>query len=147
MIKLKDILLENPSDYVDKDADDIIKLLRRKQKYDQFDGAGATEAKDKLQSEDMDYVPAKFSNPEAKSHMDNDVKQMSKILGKASQQVIKIMMDGVKGGKYDALDIIRGIETGEWNRTHEGERPFMKMLWRKVRNGFRRYMPKGKLRK
>jgi hypothetical protein len=57
------------------------------------------------------------------------------------------MMDGVKGGKYDALDIIRGIETGAWNRTHEGERPFMKMLWRKVRNGFRRYMPKGKLRK
>jgi len=72
---------------------------------------------------------------------------MSKILGKASQQIIKIMMDGVKGGKYDALDIIRSIETGDWNRTHEGERPFMKMLWRKVSNGFRRYMPKGKLRK
>ena len=98
-------------------------------------------------AEDMDYVPAKFSNPEAKLHMDNDVKQMSKILGKASQQVIKIMMDGVKGGKYDALDIIRGIETGPLNRTHNGERPFMKMLWRKVRKGFRRYMPKGKLRK
>ena len=98
-------------------------------------------------NEDMDYVPAKFSNPEAKSHMDSDVRQMSKILGKASQQVIKIMMDGVKSGKYDALDIIRGIETGNLNRTHEGERPFMKMLWRKVRNGFRRYMPKGKLRK
>ena len=97
--------------------------------------------------EDMDYVPAKFSNPEAKSHMDNDVKQMSKILGKASQQVIKIMMDGVKGGKYDALDIIRGIETGNLNRTHEGERPFMKMLWRKVRNGFRRYSKVGKLRR
>ncbi len=98
-------------------------------------------------AEDMDYVPAKFSNPEAKLNMDNDVKQMSKILGKASQQVIKIMMDGVKNGKYDALDIIRGIETGAWNRTHNGERTFMKMLWRKVRKGFRRYMPKGKLRK
>ena len=98
-------------------------------------------------AEDMDYVPAKFSNPEAKSHMDVDVKKMSTLLGKASQQCIKIMMDGVKGGKYDALDIIRGIETGNLNRTHEGERPFMKMLWRKVRNGFRRYMPKGKLRK
>mgnify|MGYP001278755324 FL=1 len=134
MIKLKDILLENPIDYIDNDIDDI-ELLRRKDKYDTS------------VNEDMDYVPAKFSNPEAKSHMDNDVRQMSKILGKASQQVIKIMMDGVKGGKYDALDIIRGIETGEWNRTHEGERPFMKMLWRKVRNGFRRYMPKGKLRK
>ena len=98
-------------------------------------------------AEDMDYVPAKFSNPEAKSHMDNDVKKMSTLLGKDSQQCIKIMMDGVKGGKYDALDIIRGIETGAWNRTHNGERTFMKMLWRKVRKGFRRYMPKGKLRK
>ena len=113
--------------------------------YNYLDGKDGLE--DKFQNEDMDYVPAKFSNPEAKSHMDNDVRQMSKILGKASQQVIKIMMDGVKSGKYDAMDITRGIQTGEWNRTHEGERPFMKMLWRKVRNGFRRYMPKGKLRK
>ena len=135
MIKLKDILLENPADYVDKDIDKI-DLLRRKKKYD------STSV-----NEDMDYVPAKFSNPEAKSHMDADIKKMSSVLGKASQQVIKIMMNGVKSGKYDALDIIRGIETGNLNRTHEGERPFMKMLWRKVRNGFRRYMPKGKLRK
>ncbi len=98
-------------------------------------------------NEDVMDMPSKYSNPEAKIHMDNDIRQMSKILGKASQQVIKIMMDGVKSGKYDALDIIRGIQTGEWNRTHEGERPFMRMLWRKVRKGFRRYMPKGKLRK
>ena len=134
MIKLRDILLENPADYIDKDIDDI-ELLRRKDKYDIS------------VNEDMDYVPAKFSNPEAKQQLDSDVTAMSKILGKASQQIIKIMMDGVKGGKYDALDIIRGIETGRLNRTHEGERPFMKMLWRKVRSGFRRYMPKGKLRK
>ena len=33
MIKLKDILLENPADYVDKDIDKI-DLLRRKKKYD-----------------------------------------------------------------------------------------------------------------
>ena len=98
-------------------------------------------------NEDFDVVPAKFSNPEAKQHLDVDVKKMSLVLGKASQQVIKIMMDGVKSKKYDALDIVRGIETGEWNRTHEGERPFMEMLWRKVRKGFRRYMPNKKLRK
>jgi hypothetical protein len=97
-------------------------------------------------SEDFDAKPAGWSSPEARNHMDRDVVKMSKILGKASQQVIKVMMDGVKGGKYDAMDIPRGIDTGDWNRTHEGERPFMKMLWRKVRNGFRRYMPKGKLR-
>ena len=97
-------------------------------------------------TEDLD-TPAKYSNPESKLHIDADITKMSKHLGKASQQVIKIMMDGVKGGRYDALDIQRGIEFGPLNRTHEGERPFMKMLWRKVRQGFRRYMPKGKLRK
>ena len=99
-----------------------------------------------LIDEAFDAVPANWSSQEARLHMDADVKKMSKILGKASQQVIKVMMDGVKGGKYDALDIVRGIETGNLNRTHEGERPFMKMLWRKVRDGFRRYIPKGKLR-
>ena len=208
MIKLKDILLENPVDYLDKDIDDI-ELLRRKKKYesvsveeaDDHEGKmakaqlersikyakmiykivdnvgnggevsmpawvqskltksmdylqsvynyldGKDGLEDKFQKEDITSIPAKFSNPEAKSHMDADIKKMSSVLGKASQQVIKIMMDGVKSGKYDALDIIRGIETGNLNRTHEGERPFVKMLWRKVRNGFRRYMPKGKLRK
>ena len=110
--------------------------------------AALAKKKNESVDEKMNYVPAKFSNPEAKSHMDNDVRRMSKHLGKASYEVIKIMMDGVKSGKYDALDIVRGIETGEWNRTHEGERPFMKMLWRKVRDKFRKYsINKGKLRK
>jgi len=95
--------------------------------------------------EDMDTPPT-YSDSEAKLHIDADIKKMSKVLGKASQQVIKIMMDGVKSGRYDALDIQRGIKVGPFNRTHEGERPFMRMLWRKVRDGFRRYSPKGKLR-
>ena len=113
--------------------------------YNYLDGKDGLE--DKFQKEDITSIPAKFSNSEAKSNMDADVKKMSSVLGKASQQVIKIMMDGVKSGKYDALDIVRGIETGKVNRTHEGERPFLRMLFRKVRSGFRRYMPKGKLRK
>ena len=97
--------------------------------------------------EDVTYLPPKYSSPEVKNMIDNDIKKMSKILGKASQQVIKVMMDGVKGGKYDAMDIIRGIETGNVNRTHEGERPFLRMLWRKVKGGFRRYSKDGRLRK
>ena len=97
-------------------------------------------------NEDFWATPPGFSNPEAKLHLDADIKKMSKILGKSSQQIIKIMMDGVKGGRYDALDIQRGIQTGPMNRTHTGERPFMQMLWRKVRDGFRRYSPKRKLR-
>ena len=98
-------------------------------------------------NEDFWALPAGWSSQEARLHLDSDIKKMSKILGKASQQVIKIMMNGVKGDRYDALDIVRGIETGPWNRTHEGERPFMKMLWNKVRNGFRRYSKDRKLRK
>ena len=98
-------------------------------------------------AESVNEAPAAYSSPEAKQHLDRDIGEMSKHLGKASQQVIKIMMNGVKGGRYDAMDIPRGIETGPLNRTHEGERPFMKMLWRKVRDGFRRYSKGGKLRR
>ena len=96
--------------------------------------------------ESVNEAPA-FSSPEAQQILNQDIKKMSGILGKASQQIIKIMMDGVKGGRYDAMDITRGIDTGPWNRTHEGDRPFMKMLWNKVRDGFRRYSKGGKLRK
>ena len=106
-----------------------------------------TKLKDLLNEISPLNTPAKYSNPEAKIHLDADVKKMSKHLGKASQQCIKIMMDGVKSGRYDALDIQRSIQYGPWNRTHEGERPFMKMLWRKVRDGFRRYSKNKKLRR
>jgi hypothetical protein len=112
--------------------------------YNYLDGKDGLE--DKFQTEDLN-TPAKYSSKEAKLHIDADIKKMSKFLGKASQECIRIMMDGVKSGKYDALDIQRGIKFGAFNRTHEGERPFMSMLWHKVRSGFRRYMPKGKLRK
>ncbi len=129
------------------------KVLAKKhpkyKKYVKFIQQDIKDAEKKLSNikEDFDAVPAKWSSKEAKQMMDVDVKKMSMILGKASYKIIKMMMDGVKGGKYDALDIIRGIETGALNRTHEGERPFMKMLWRKVRKEFRRYSKKGKLRK
>jgi hypothetical protein len=80
--------------------------------------------------------PPPFSTPEA----------MSTYLGKASQQVIKTMMDGVKAGRYDALDLARGIKIGPAKRTHYGEVDFLQQLWRKVRDGFRRYSKRGKLR-
>jgi hypothetical protein len=70
---------------------------------------------------------------------------MSKFLGKASQQVIKTMMNGVKGGKYNAMDLARGIQTGPANRTHYGETDFIQQLWNKVREKFRRYSPSKKL--
>jgi hypothetical protein len=93
----------------------------------------------------IDEAPA-YSSQEAKIHVEGDLDKMSKILGKASQQSIKVMMDGVKGGKYDAMDLARGIQTGPVKRTHFGETDFIKQLWNKVRDGFRRYSKRGKLR-
>ena len=88
-----------------------------------------------------------FSSSEAKKQVDGDIVKMSKFLGKASQQVIKTMMDGVKGGKYDAMDLQRGIQHGDVRRTHYGEIDFIQQLWHKVKDGFRRYSKSGKLRK
>ena len=88
---------------------------------------------------------APFSSSEAKQHINQDIKKMSKFLGKASQQSIKLMMNGVKGGKYTAMDISRGLKEGPASRTHFGELGFLQQLWNKVRDGFRRYSKDRKL--
>ena len=87
-----------------------------------------------------------YSSPEAKQMVEKDIQKMSKILGKASQQSIKTMMDGVKGKRYDAMDIQRAIMSGRIRDTHTGERDFLRVLWNKLRDGFRRYSKRGKLR-
>ncbi len=86
-----------------------------------------------------------FSSSEAKQHINQDIKKMSKFLGKASQQSIKLMMNGVKGGKYTAMDISRGLKEGPVSRTHFGELGFIQQLWNKVRDKFRRYSKDKKL--
>ena len=86
-----------------------------------------------------------FSSQEAKLHINADIRDMSKLLGKTSQQVIKIMMGGVKSGKYTAMDISRGIKEGPANRTHFGEMTFIQSLWNKMREKFRRYSKDRKL--
>jgi hypothetical protein len=88
---------------------------------------------------------APFSSSEARLHINADIKDMSKLLGKTSQKVIKIMMDGVKGGKYTAMDISRGIKEGPASRTHFGEMTFIQSLWNKMREKFRRYSKDRKL--
>jgi hypothetical protein len=92
-----------------------------------------------IELDEFSAHPKAFSSQEAKQHVDRDLNVMSKQLGKASQQVIKTMMDGVKGGKYEAMDLIKGINQGDIRRTHFGEEDFIKQLWHKVRNKFRRY--------
>ena len=87
-----------------------------------------------------------FSSSEAKQHINQDIKKMSKFLGKASQQSIKLMMNGVKGGRYDAMDLIRGIKSGPAMDTSVGGREMLQVLWRKVEKRFRSYL-RGKKRR
>ena len=101
------------------------------------------DGKDGLDEISMKMKP--FSSSEAKQHINQDIKKMSKFLGKASQQSIKLMMNGVKGGKYTAMDISRGLKEGPASRTHFGELGFLQQLWNKVRDGFRRYSKDRKL--
>ena len=92
-----------------------------------------------------EYTAVKWSSPEAKTQVNNDLRSMSKVLGKASQGVIKIMMGGVKNRKYTAMDIARGIKEGPARRTHFGEMTFINSLWTKMRDKFRRYSKDRKL--
>ena len=92
-----------------------------------------------IELDEFSVTPKAYSSPEARQHVDRDLNVMSKHLGKASQQVIKTMMDGVKSHKYDAMDLIHGINQGDIRRTHFGEEDFIKQLWFKVRDKFRRY--------
>ena len=87
-----------------------------------------------------------FSTPEAQKQVEQDIIKMGKILGKASQQVVKTMMDGVKSKKYDAFDLQRAIMTGPVRDTGTGQKTLMRALWGRVRDGFRRYSKRGKLR-
>ena len=87
-----------------------------------------------------------FSSPEAKQQVEKDIVRMGKILGKASQQTVKAMMDGVKSKKYDAMDLQRAIMSGPVRDTGTGQKELMRALWNRVRDGFRRYSKRGKLR-
>jgi len=87
-----------------------------------------------------------FSSIEAQNMVEKDVIKMGKIIGKASAQTIKMMMDGVKAGKYDAFDLQRAIVSGPVKDTGTGQRDLMRTLWNRVRSGFRRYSKRGKLR-
>jgi hypothetical protein len=93
-----------------------------------------------------EYTAINWSSPEAKTQVNNDLRSMSKLLGKASHGVIKIMMNGVKDGKYDAMDLSKGIQSGDVKVTHIGERDFLGSLWSKIREKFRKYTRSGKLR-
>ena len=98
-----------------------------------------------IELDEFSVTPKAYSSPEARQHVDRDLNVMSQHLGKASHKVIKTMMDGVKHRKYTPMDISRGLQEGPAGRTHFGELTFIRSLWSKMREKFRKYSKHGKL--
>jgi hypothetical protein len=116
---------------LDEESDDLTKLFEEFQKVgiDEFSAYGTT-----------------FSNPEAQKLVEKDIQEMGKIFNKSSQRAIAMMLSGVKNGKYDAMDLIRGIKQGKVRDTSKGVREMLQVLWNKVENRFRKYL-RGKKRR
>ena len=116
---------------LDEESDDLTKLFEEFQKVgiDEFSAYGTT-----------------FSNPEAQKLVEKDIQEMGKIFNKSSQRAIAMMLSGVKNGKYDAMDLIRGIKQGKVRDTSKGVREILQVLWNKVENRFRKYL-RGKKRR
>jgi hypothetical protein len=110
---------------LDEESEDLTKLFEEFQKagIDEFSAHGTT-----------------FSNPEAQKLVEKDIQEMGKIFNKSSQRAIAIMLSGVKNGKYDAMDLIRGIKQGNVRDTSMGVREMLQVLWNKVEKRFRKYL-------
>ena len=110
---------------LDEQSDDLTKLFEEFQKagIDEFSAYGKS-----------------YSSWEAEKHVQQDVQEMGKIFNKTSQRAIAIMLSGVKGGKYDAMDLIRGIKQGNIRDTSSGVRDMLQVLWNKVEKRFRKYL-------
>jgi len=81
-----------------------------------------------------------YSSPEAKKLVQQDIIEMGVLFNKVSQQSIKKMLDGVKNGKYDAMDLIQGIKGGDIKDTSTGVKEMLNVLWTKVEKRFRSYL-------
>jgi hypothetical protein len=116
---------------LDEQSDDLTKL------FEEFQKAGI---------EEFSVHGKSYSNAEAAKHVQQDVKEMGQIFNKSSQRAIAIMLSGVKGGKYDAMDLIRGIKQGDIRDTSKGVREMLQVLWSKVEKRFRKYLGGRKTR-
>ena len=88
-----------------------------------------------------------YSSKEAGQSAQSALTQYSDILGKASQQIMRGMIDGVKSGHFEPFDIQAALKKNRPSRVHGYEAKFIEDLWLKMREKFRKYMPKGKLRR
>ena len=100
---------------------------------------------DPFDDEEMNEMA--YSSQEAGQSAQNAIKQYADVLGKASQQIIRGMIDSVKSGQFEPLDIQAALKKNRPSKAHGYEAQFISDLWLKTREKFRIYMPKGKLRR
>ena len=89
-----------------------------------------------------------YSDKEAKSIIDDDLKKWAKNLRKVQYGVIKDWMSAAKAGKIDYFDMVRGLKTGDVRRAHPYEVDFLFQILNKdkIIDRFRKYFggKKGK---
>ncbi len=88
----------------------------------------------------------RYSSPEAQRALMKETPSWVSDLRKVSYKIIKEMMTGVKSGRYDPIDIATALKSEHLSVGHIYEFDFIRSLWINVRNKFRRYIPKDKLR-
>ena len=133
----------------------LIKLVPQKALKEQEQQAPESAKKLKIKIEDDPFEDDKeekmnemaYSSPEAGQLAQNAIKQYADVLGKASQQIIRGMIDSVKSGQFEPLDIQAALKKNRPSKAHGYEAEFISNLWLKMRDKFRKYMPKGKLRR
>jgi len=84
---------------------------------------------------------AKFSSREAKTIIDQSVREYAKILRKAQYKIIKDWMSKAKAGVLDYFDINRGISSGDITRAYPYETRFLRAVLNKpkIMNRFKKY--------
>ena len=86
-------------------------------------------------------IPQKYSSKEAKTVVDNAIKQYSRELRKVQYKVVKDWMSKAKAGVIDFFYIQRGLTTGDVKKAHPYETDFLqKVLTKdKIVDRFRKY--------
>ena len=107
--------------------------------------------REELQNEDWASAKQPYSSKEAKSIMDNSLRNYSKQLKKVQYNVIKDWMSKAKSGVIDYFDVHRGLTQGDARRAHPYESEFLRSVLDrdKIMNRFRSYFggKKGKPRR
>ena len=80
-----------------------------------------------------------YSNKEAQRFSVDAVNKAAKEIGKAQRKAVSIFTSDMKNKKYDNMDLIRSIKTGNIRDASFSKRELLQKLFYDVRERFRAY--------